>query len=96
MASQFQIFELITHAPNSLLERKETWPPFETREQAVERVENVIGRHSLSGFDDKVQTWWAITTDGHHLTFVVQAVNSEAAAPGPSAPVEPPIESALC
>ena len=64
MASQFQIFELITHAPASSLERKETWPPFETREQAVERIENVIGRHSLSGYDDKVQSWWAITVDG--------------------------------
>jgi len=81
MASQFQIFELITHAANSSLERKETWPPFETREQAVERVENVIGRHSLSGYDDKVQTWWAITAGGKQLAFVVEAVNSEAAAP---------------
>jgi len=55
MASRFQIFQLVRDPITDLQERKPTWDPFDTREEAVYRIENV-GRHPQSGYEPKDKT----------------------------------------
>jgi hypothetical protein len=47
---------------------------FDTREEAVKRVENVISRHSTSGYNPEDSFWWGVARDGERLRFVIEDI----------------------
>lgn len=68
----FQVVEL--DANGDATDRKVWRHPFDTREEAVTRVEWVISRYLRSGYDEKQESWWAHAANGDRMRFIIEGV----------------------
>jgi hypothetical protein len=59
----FQVVELTLDADENVIDRRAVPYPYPTRAEAVETIENIVGRFPQSGYEMEGQFWWAIAGD---------------------------------
>ena len=73
MALSYQIIEIPIDADDNETARIPSWR-FDTLEQAVNRIENVLSRCKHHGFEAAKNYWWCTAVNGQRMRFMIEAV----------------------
>jgi hypothetical protein len=70
----FQIIELEADAKGNITKRKPVPHPFDTRNEAVARIESTISHYGAYGYDERQDLWWAVALNGDRMEFIIEEV----------------------
>jgi hypothetical protein len=71
----FQIVELTLDADDNVIERRVVPYPYQTREETVDTIENVISRFAAYGYEPEGNFWWALAGEGKtRVRFIIEGV----------------------
>ena len=68
---RYTIIEIQLDAWGQEFDRKPGWT-FDTREDAVERMENLISRHTDAGYSEDGTVWFGTATDGTRMRYLIE------------------------
>ena len=74
MALRYQIIEINLDADGNEINRLPAWSSFDTIEQAVARIQIVLSRCRIVGFEATGNYWWGTAVNGDRLCFTIEGV----------------------
>jgi hypothetical protein len=72
-AVAYQVVEIHVDGSEQIIERKIIPYPYHSRQEAVETIEGIIGGFNRSGYDAGGGYWWAKSSGGESVRFVLES-----------------------
>ena len=67
----YQIIQVTLDAIGNETERSRAWS-FETRQEAIQMMQNLISRHHNSGYSEDGALWWGTALDGTRMRYLIE------------------------
>lgn len=77
MAMPYQVVELVIDGGDHIIDRRVIPYPYNSRHEAVETIEGIIGGFDSSGYDPKAGYWWASAANGAKVRLLLESIGPE-------------------
>lgn len=73
----YQVVELVIDGGDHIIDRRVIPYPYNSRHEAVEIIEGIIGGFDSSGYDPKAGYWWASAANGAKVRLLLESIGPE-------------------
>lgn len=73
----YQVVELVIDGGDHIIDRRVIPYPYNSRHEAVETIEGIIGGFDSSGYDPKAGYWWASAANGAKVRLLLESIGPE-------------------
>ncbi len=74
---RYQVVELVIDGGDHIIDRRVIPYPYNSRHEAVETIEGIIGGFDSSGYDPKAGYWWASAANGAKVRLLLESIGPE-------------------
>ena len=73
----YQVVELVIDGADHIIDRRVIPYPYNSRHEAVETIEGIIGGFDSSGYDPQAGYWWASAANGAKVRLLLESIGPE-------------------